>query len=119
MLVGSQTRRVAIIGGARIPFARAHGAYAKVGNQDMLTAAFRAVVDKYGLRGERLDDVAGGAVMKHSRDWNLVRESVLGSGLAFETPGVDLQRACGTSLEATILIGMKIALGVMGRDVPK
>ena len=113
MLVGSQTRRVAIIGGARIPFARAHGAYANVGNQDMLTAAFKAVVDKYGLRGERLDDVAGGAVMKHSRDWNLVRESVLGSGLAFETPGVDLQRACGTSLEATILIGMKIALGMI------
>ncbi|HSC08343.1 MAG TPA: acetyl-CoA C-acetyltransferase [Steroidobacteraceae bacterium] len=113
MLVGSQTRRVAIIGGARIPFARAHSAYANVGNQDMLTAAFKAVVDKYGLRGERLDDVAGGAVMKHSRDWNLVRESVLGSGLAFETPGVDLQRACGTSLEATILIGMKIALGMI------
>jgi acetyl-CoA C-acetyltransferase len=113
MLVGSQTRRVAIIGGARIPFARAHGAYAKVGNQDMLTAAFKGVVEKFGLRGERLDDVAGGAVMKHSRDWNLVRESVLGSGLAFETPGVDLQRACGTSLEAAILIGMKIELGMI------
>jgi acetyl-CoA C-acetyltransferase len=113
MLVGSQTRRVAIIGGARIPFARAHGAYAKAGNQDMLTAAFKGVVDKFGLRGERLDDVAGGAVMKHSRDWNLVRESVLGSGLAFETPGVDLQRACGTSLEAAILIGMKIELGMI------
>jgi acetyl-CoA C-acetyltransferase len=70
-------------------------------------------VDKFGLRGERLDDVAGGAVMKHSRDWNLVRESVLGSGLAFETPGVDLQRACGTSLEAAILIGMKIELGMI------
>jgi acetyl-CoA C-acetyltransferase len=113
MLVGSQTRRVAIIGGARIPFARAHGAYANVGNQDMLTAAFKGVVDKFGLRGERLDDVAGGAVMKHSRDWNLVRESVLGCGLAFETPGVDLQRACGTSLEAAILIGMKIELGLI------
>lgn len=113
MLVGSQTRRVAIIGGTRIPFARAHGAYAKVGNQDMLTAAFKGVVDRFGLRGERLDDVAGGAVMKHSRDWNLVRECVLGCGLAPETPGVDLQRACGTSLEATILIGMKIELGMI------
>ncbi len=111
MLVGSQTRRVAIIGGARIPFARAHGAYANVGNQDMLTAAFKGVVDKFGLRGERLDDVAGGAVMKHSKDWNLVRESVLGCGLAPETPGVDLQRACGTSLEASVLIGCKIELG--------
>ncbi len=111
MLVGSQTRRVAIIGGARIPFARAHGAYAGVGNQEMLTAAFKGVVDKFGLRGERLDDVAGGAVMKHSRDWNLVRECVLGCGLAPETPGVDLQRACGTSLEVTVLIGNKIALG--------
>ena len=113
MLVGSQTRRVAIIGGTRIPFARAHGAYANVGNQDMLTAAFKGVVDKFGLRGERLDDVAGGAVMKHSRDWNLVRECVLGCGLAPETPGVDVQRACGTSLEAAILIGMKIELGMI------
>lgn len=113
MLVGSQTRRVAIIGGTRIPFARAQGAYANVSNQDMLTAAFKGVVDKFGLRGERLDDVAGGAVMKHSRDWNLVRECVLGCGLAPETPGVDLQRACGTSLEAAILIGMKIELGMI------
>lgn len=111
MIVGSQIRRVAIIGGARIPFARAHGAYANAGNQDMLTAAFKGVVDRFGLRGERLGDVAGGAVMKHSKDWNLVRESALGCGLAPETPGVDLQRACGTSLEAAILIGNKIALG--------
>jgi acetyl-CoA C-acetyltransferase len=111
MLVGPTPRRVAIIGGARIPFARAHGAYAAAGNQDMLTAALKGVVDRFGLRAERLGDVAAGAVMKHSRDWNLVRESVLGSGLAGETPGMDLQRACGTSLEAAILIGNKIALG--------
>jgi acetyl-CoA C-acetyltransferase len=111
MLVGSQTRRVAIVGGLRIPFARAHGAYASVGNQDMLTAALKAVVDRYALQGQVLGDVAAGAVMKHSRDWNLVRECVLGSGLAGETPGMDLQRACGTSLEAAILIGNKIALG--------
>jgi acetyl-CoA C-acetyltransferase len=111
MLVGAAARRVAIIGGVRIPFARGNGAYARVGNQEMLTAVLRAVVDRYGLTGQRLDDVAAGAVMKHPSQWNLTRESVLGSGLAAETPGLDLQRACGTSLEAAILMGNKIALG--------
>jgi acetyl-CoA C-acetyltransferase len=111
MLVGASPRRVAIVGGARIPFARGNGAYAQVGNQEMLTAALRGVVDRFGLQGRRVDDVAAGAVMKHSSQWNLTRESVLGCGLAFETPGLDLQRACGTSLEAAILLGNKIALG--------
>src|SRR5450631_960952 len=111
MLVGTTARRVAIVGGVRIPFARGNGAYAQVGNQEMLTAAMRGVVDRYGLQGQRLDDVAAGAVMKHSSQWNLTRESVLGCGLAAETPGLDLQRACGTSLEAAILLGNKIALG--------
>jgi acetyl-CoA C-acetyltransferase len=111
MLVGTTARRVAIVGGVRIPFARGNGVYAEVGNQEMLTAALRAVVERYGLQGQRLDDVAAGAVMKHSNQWNLTRESVLGSGLAAETPGFDLQRACGTSLEAAILLGNKIALG--------
>ncbi len=111
MLVGTGTRRVAIVGGVRIPFARGHGAYAEVGNQEMLTAALAGVVDRFGLRGERLDEVAAGAVMKHPSQWNLVRESVLGSGLAPQTPGMDLQRACGTGLEAAIQIGNKIALG--------
>jgi len=111
MLVGSGPRRVAVIGGARIPFARGNGAYANVGNQEMLTAALRGVVDRYGLTGQRIDEVAAGAVMKHSSQWNLTRESVLGSGLAAETPGLDLQRACGTSLEAAIVVGNKIALG--------
>jgi acetyl-CoA C-acetyltransferase len=111
MLVGTTARRVAIIGGVRIPFARGNGAYAQVGNQDMLTAAMRGVVERYGLQGQRLDEVAAGAVMKHSSQWNLTRESVLGSGLAAETPGLDVQRACGTSLEAAILLGNKIALG--------
>jgi acetyl-CoA C-acetyltransferase len=111
MLVGTTARRVAIVGGIRIPFARGNGAYAQVGNQEMLTAVLQGVVERYGLQGERLDDVAAGAVMKHSSQWNLTRESVLGSGLAAETPGLDLQRACGTSLEAAILLGNKIALG--------
>src|ERR1700678_4608058 len=111
MLVGASPRRVAIVGGVRIPFARGNGAYAQVGNQEMLTAALQGVVERFGLRGQRLDDVAAGAVMKHPSQWNLTRESVLGSGLAAETPGVDLQRACGTSLEAAILLGNKIALG--------
>jgi acetyl-CoA C-acetyltransferase len=111
MLVGSAVRRVAIVGGIRIPFARAHGAYAGVGNQDMLTAAFRGVVERYKLQGERLGDAMAGAVIKHSKDYNLVRESVLSSGLSPQTPGADLQRACGTGLEAAIDIGNKIALG--------
>jgi acetyl-CoA C-acetyltransferase len=111
MLVGNSPRRVAIVGGVRIPFVRGNGAYSQVGNQEMLTATLRGVVERYGLQGQRLDDVAAGAVMKHSSQWNLTRESVLGSGLAAETPGLDLQRACGTSLEAAISLGNKIALG--------
>jgi acetyl-CoA C-acetyltransferase len=111
MLVGTSPRRVAVVGGVRIPFVRGNGAYSQVGNQEMLTAVLRGVVERYGLLGQRVDDVAAGAVMKHSSQWNLTRESVLGSGLAAETPGLDLQRACGTSLEAAISLGNKIALG--------
>jgi acetyl-CoA C-acetyltransferase len=111
MLVGSTVRRVAILGGTRIPFARAHGAYANVGNQEMLTAALGAVVERYRLAGQRLGEVAAGAVMKHSKDFNLVRECVLSVGLDPQTPAFDLQRACGTSLEAAIAVGNKIALG--------
>ena len=111
MLVGTELRRVAVVGGLRIPFARAHGAYARFGNQEMLTAVLRGIVERYGLAGARLDEVVAGAVMKHPTQWNLVREAVLGSGLAADTPGLDLQRACGTSLEAAILVANKIALG--------
>lgn len=111
MLVGSSVRRVAIVGGVRIPFARSMGAYAQASNQQMLTTTFKALVDRYGLRGERLGDVGGGAVMKHSRDFNLVREAVLDSGLDAHTPAFDLQRACGTSLDTAITIGLKIATG--------
>jgi acetyl-CoA C-acetyltransferase len=104
-------RRVAILGGARIPFARMGSAYAEVGNQDMLTAAFRSLVEKYSLKGEKVGEVAAGAVIKHSRDWNLARESVLGCGLHPMTPAYDLQRACGTSLSALAQLGNRIALG--------
>jgi acetyl-CoA C-acetyltransferase len=104
-------RRVAVIGGRRIPFCRANTSYVHQSNQDMMTASLQALVDAYRLGGERLGDVALGAVMKHSRDWNLARECVLGTTLAPETPAYDLQRACGTSLEAAIQIGNKIALG--------
>jgi acetyl-CoA C-acetyltransferase len=111
MLHDQQARRVAVIGGSRIPFCRSHGAYRSCSNQDLMTAALSGVVDKCSLRGETLGDVALGAVIKHSKDFNLARESVIGSGLSLRTPGVDLQRACGTSLEAAILVGNKIALG--------
>lgn len=111
MLVGSSVRRVAIVGGIRIPFARSMGAYAETGNQEMLTATLKALVERYNLRGERLGDVGAGAVLKHSQDFNLTRESVLDSGLAPETPAFDLQRACGTSLDTAIVIGLKIAAG--------
>ncbi len=111
MLVGTSVRRVAIVGGVRIPFARAHTAYATVGNQEMLTAVLRALVERFDLLGVRLGDVAAGAVIKHSRDYNLTRECVLSSGLDPQTAGLDLQRACGTSLEAAIAMANKIALG--------
>ena len=111
MQVGSVIKRVAIVGGVRIPFARSYSVYATAGNQDMLTATFRALVERFRLQGERLGDVAAGAVIKHSRDYSLTRESVLSSGLDPHTPGLDMQRACGTSLEAAIDIANKIALG--------
>ncbi len=104
-------RKVAILGGARIPFARSNGAYATRSNSDMLTAALKGIVDKYQLHGERLGEVAAGAVLKHSRDFNLARECVLSSGLSAETPAYDLQQACGTSLETVMTVGSKIALG--------
>ncbi|MCE3285006.1 MAG: acetyl-CoA acetyltransferase, partial [Steroidobacteraceae bacterium] len=108
MLVGHATRRVAIVGSARIPFARSMGAYAESSNQDMLTATLQALVDRYGLGGVRIDDVGAGAVLKHPRDFNLTREAVLGTTLDPHTPAFDLQRACGTSLETAIALGLKI-----------
>jgi len=105
------TRRAAVLGGSRIPFARQNGPYAKASNQDMLTVALDAVVDRFGLDGETVGEVAAGAVLKHSRDFNLTRETVLGSRLAAQTPAYDVQQACGTGLEAAILVANKIALG--------
>src|SRR5213080_3251087 len=107
----SRVRKVAVLGGNRIPFARSNGPYATASNQDMLTAALDGLVSRFNLQGERLGEVAAGAVLKHSKDFNLARECVLGSRLAPETPAYDLQQACGTGLEATMAVGNKIALG--------
>ncbi|WP_443191092.1 acetyl-CoA C-acetyltransferase [Pseudomonas indica] len=107
----TQLRRVAIVGGNRIPFARSNSAYATASNQEMLTAALEGLVERFNLHGLRLGEVVAGAVLKHSRDFNLTRECVLGSRLAPETPAYDIQQACGTGLEAAILVANKIALG--------
>jgi acetyl-CoA C-acetyltransferase len=104
-------RRVAVLGGNRIPFARSDRAYAEASNQDMFTAALGGLVDRFGLSGERLGAVIGGAVLKHSRDFNLMRESVLGSALSSYTPAFDLQQACGTGLQAAIAAADGIAAG--------
>jgi len=105
------TRPVAILGGVRIPFCRNNTAYADVGNLGMSIRTLGALVERYGLHGKRLGEVAMGAVIKHSADWNLGREAALSSGLAPETPGITLQRACGTSLDSIITVGNKIAMG--------
>jgi acetyl-CoA C-acetyltransferase len=107
----TSTRRAAVLGGNRIPFARQFGAYAEASNQDMLTAAIEGLVARHGLAGERLGEVVAGAVIKHSRDFNLTREAVLGSSLSPATPAYDITQACGTGLEAAILVANKIALG--------
>ncbi|WP_047335579.1 acetyl-CoA C-acetyltransferase [Pseudomonas protegens] len=107
----TQLRRVAIIGGNRIPFARSNGPYATASNQAMLTAALEGLIERYNLHGLRLGEVAAGAVLKHSRDFNLTRECVLGSRLSPTTPAYDIQQACGTGLEAALLVANKIALG--------
>lgn len=109
----SAVHRVAILGGNRVPFARANSSYAQASNQDMLTAALDGLADRFGLAGERLGEVVGGAVLKHSRDYNLVRECVLGSKLSPKTPSYDVQMACGTGMQAAIAVAHKIALGVI------
>jgi acetyl-CoA C-acetyltransferase len=104
-------RDAVIIGGNRIPFARAHGAYAKASNQDMLTSALNGLVARYGLQGEQLGAVSGGAVLKHSKNFNLVRESALGTPLHPRTPAYDVQMACATGTEAIGSLANKIKLG--------
>ncbi|OMH26305.1 acetyl-CoA acetyltransferase [Tersicoccus phoenicis] len=107
----ASTRRAVVVGGNRIPFARANGPYARVSNQDMLTAAIDGLVARFGLAGERIGEVAAGAVLKHSRDFNLTREAVLGSALDPATPAYDLQQACATGLETVVGLANKIRLG--------
>ena len=106
-----QGRPVAVLGGVRIPFCRQNTAYADVGNLGMSVRTLGALVEKFGLHGQQLGEVAMGAVIKHSSDWNLGREATLSSGLSPLTPGITLQRACGTSLDSVVLVGSKIATG--------
>ena len=108
-------RRVAIIGGNRIPFARSNGQYFTASNSDMFTAALNGLVERFNLKGQRLGEVVAGAVLKHSRDFNMTRECVLNTQLAPETPAYDIQQACGTGLQAAFLVANKIALGQIGR----
>ncbi len=110
-------RPVAVVGSLRIPFARSYTVYRDCSNHDMMSHVLGALVEKYGLAGERLGDVSLGAVIKHSRDFNLARESVLSSGLDPETPAFDIQRACATSLSAAVLIGAKISTGLIDAGI--
>lgn len=112
-----ESRRVAVVGSARIPFCRAYTSYRDCSNLQMMTATLTALVERCGLRGQRLDDVSLGAVIKHSRDWNLARESTLSSGLAPQTPAFDVQRACGTSLSAALLLAGKISSGMIDSGI--
>ena len=109
--MNASVRRAALLGGIRIPFARQNGPYARASNQDMMTATLEALISKFSLEGETLGEVSAGGVLKHSRDFNLTRECVLGSRLNPHTPAYDVQQACGTGLEAAILVANKIALG--------
>ena len=107
----SELRKVAIVGSARTPFARGNSAYADETNLSMLGTVLAGLVDKFGLKGQKIDEVMGGAVIAHSRDFNLVREASLDAGLSPRTPGTNMQIACGTSLQAALTLGAKIASG--------
>lgn len=108
---GQTLRRVAIVGGVRVPFCRSNTGYADVTNLDMLSVTLQGLVERYDLAGYKLDEVVGGAVTTHSKDWNLAREAVLSTDLSPLTPGITLQQACGTSLQAALMSGAKIASG--------
>jgi len=111
MFINQPSRKVAVVGYNRIPFARHNTNYANASNQDMMLAAMSGLIDRYHLQGQRLGEVAGGAVIKHSREFNLMRECVLGSSLDPTTPACDIQQACDTGIEAAVYIGNKIAMG--------
>src|SRR5215471_16466042 len=110
-MAGIPMRRVAVLGGSRIPFCRSHTGYAELSNLDMLTAALGGLVDRFGLHGAHVDEVVGGAVVTHSKDWNLAREAVIGSALSPTTPAITMMQACGTSLQGALGLGAKIATG--------
>jgi len=109
--MSNQIRRIAVIGGSRIPFCRSNSIYSEKTNLDMLSAAIQGVVDRFGLSGMQLDEVVAGAVTTHPKDWNLAREALLSTRLSPLTPGITLQQACGTSLQSALMIGAKIASG--------
>jgi len=109
--MSNQLRRIAVIGGSRIPFCRSNSIFSEKTNMDMLSAAIQGLVDRFGLDGRQLDEVVAGAVTTHSKDWNLAREALLSTSLSPLTPGITLQQACGTSLQSALMIGAKIAAG--------
>jgi acetyl-CoA C-acetyltransferase len=109
--MNKKIRRIAVIGGSRIPFCRSNSIYSEKTNLDMLAAVIQGVADRFGLDGKQLDEVVAGAVTSHSKDWNLAREALLSTSLSPLTPGITLQQACGTSLQSALMIGAKIAAG--------
>ena len=110
-MTNSSLRRVAVLGGVRTPFCRSHTAYAELSNLDMLTTALTGLTEQFSLDGSHIDEVVGGAVVTHAKDWNLAREAVIGSPLAATTPGITMMQACGTSLQGALGIAAKIASG--------
>ncbi|MET0156458.1 MAG: acetyl-CoA C-acetyltransferase [Methyloceanibacter sp.] len=110
-MADGKLQRVAVLGGTRIPFCRSHTAYADLTNLDMLTTALGGLIDRFALHGAHIDEVVGGAVVTHAKDWNLAREAVIGSALAPTTPAITMMQACGTSLQAALQVGAKIATG--------
>jgi acetyl-CoA C-acetyltransferase len=108
-MTNTNLRRVAVLGGVRTPFCRSHTAYAELSNLDMLTTALKGLSERFALDGMHIDEVVGGAVVTHAKDWNLAREAVIGSPLAATTPGITMMQACGTSLQAALGLAAKIA----------
>ena len=110
-MAGQELKRVAVLGGSRIPFCRSHTAYAVLSNLDMLSQALSGLIERFSLQGAHIDEVIGGAVVTHAKDWNLAREAVIGSALAPTTPAITMMQACGTSLQGALQLGAKIATG--------